>query len=388
MHIERNLSLFVCVAFVLNLAAPCVTFSQTTPFLPYPSPKELAIQAELNRWELMSNYAQGNIITKVNNAAQEVPEENQAIFTPENHALPKQENPQRDEIIELCLEYLFAMRGDQIFEVIDSQGRKISKLHYPHRGEMIFLSAEMHVLPGLSIGGKFASSHLKRTTTTDTDWLPAVDPEIWWESNSNCSAELEYYDINFFLRVLDTKRDKESRLKWDELFDFLLVKKLTFDIVVGYQHEKARYGMTDLIDTIEWWAPTSNPVSGLNSFYKVQYQGPRLGFRAQASDEKWSTKIDFAYAWLTTKGYGWWNLRDYTFEQAGTKGVGVDFSAELTYKFTRRLSAGLGYRLLVFKQEKMKESGNQPGLIYDDLDIIRNVESSISGPYTVVRFIW
>jgi len=45
----------------------------------------------------------------------------------------------RKIVIELTLEYAFAIMGDQIFEVIDSTGNRISRLTYPHRGGMLIL---------------------------------------------------------------------------------------------------------------------------------------------------------------------------------------------------------------------------------------------------------
>jgi hypothetical protein len=110
--------------------------------------------------------------------------------------------------------------------------------------------------------------------------------------------------------------------------------------------------------------------------------------RTEVSGGKYSARLSFAYSWLKTKGYGWWNLMNYAFEQIGDKGYGLDMEGELSYKLTPRISAGLGYNYFLRKQERLKESGSQPGVSYDDLDIVRNADSKIYGPYAVLRFNW
>ena len=297
--------------------------------------------------------------------------------------------------IELTMEYIFDAHGEQNFEVIDSQGRRISRLHYPHSGPIIVYKGEIRFLPRVSIGGRYGSSLFKRTTATDTDWWPPI-ADVWWESNSRTKAEVETYDVNLYYRFLDLNKEqiKEKYLSSPgicEIFDFLRinnVESIALDIFAGYQQQKGRYGTTELVDTVEWWTPVNIPYDGLDSFYKIIYQGPRLGLRGEGSFGKFNTRLSLAYAWLKTKAYGWWNKRNYSFEQNGRKGYGIDIGIETTYKLTPNFSTGVGFNYLLCKQERLTESGNLPGAVYQDLDIIRNANSRIYGLLVLLKYIW
>jgi hypothetical protein len=146
--------------------------------------------------------------------------------------------------------------------------------------------------------------------------------------------------------------------------------------------------MTDLVDTVEWWTPTYNPIPGLNSTYEVSYSGPRAGFRTKGSFGKLDTRFTLAYAWLKTEAVGYWNMRDYLFKQRGKNGRGIDMAFEATYNFTPHFSAGLGYNYSYYKQKKATECGTMPGFSYTDWDIIRNIESKIYGPSFLVKCDW
>jgi hypothetical protein len=328
------------------------------------SQKSEVVRKELDKWESSMDFVKNRNGSVVDNQAQTTPDYYN-VTTP----VVKESQDMREEIIELTIGYLSGIQGQQIFEIIDNQGRRVTKLIYPHRGAMLFFNGELRLLSRFFIGGKYGNSHFDRVTSTDTNWLPAIQPDVWWEANSRCKAELEIYDINFYLRLIDSEN-------------------LSLDVLSGYQHQKGRYGMTDLVDTVEWWNPTSVAYNGFDSFYKIIYKGPRLGLRTEVSGGKYSARLSFAYSWLKTKGYGWWNLMNYAFEQIGDKGYGLDMEGELSYKLTPRISAGLGYNYFLRKQERLKESGSQPGVSYDDLDIVRNADSKIYGPYAVLRFNW
>ena len=299
--------------------------------------------------------------------------------------------------IDLSIEYMPFVKGEQIFEVIDDVGRRISRLHYPHRGQMYFLNGEIRLLPRLSVGGKYGSSHFKKTNSTDSDWyydfIPELNDMVWNESNSRTKTEVEISDLNFYYRILDLKAEaQEEEEKQEGLLDILRLdqnnSKLLIDLILGYQWERGRYGSTDLVDTVEWWTPEYVPYNGLDSFYKIYYRGPRLGVRAQGTAGKLTTRLSFAYAWLSTKAYGWWNLVNYDFEEHGRLGYGLDFQIELDYNFTPHFQGGFGFNWFMYRQERLKESGNRPGFVYDDLDIIRNADSTIYSPKVVLRYIW
>ncbi|MDD4899125.1 MAG: hypothetical protein PHT31_00270 [Candidatus Omnitrophica bacterium] len=294
---------------------------------------------------------------------------------------------------DLAMEYGFCVQGEQTFEVIDGASRKISRLFYPNRGQMYGVKGEMGYLDKFFLGGKFDSSLFKKSYATDTDWQPATNPDIWFESHSREKAQAQLSDINFYYRLLDLNADTVRENKqFGELFDLFKMgnpnDSLIFDLLVGYQWQKSRYRTTDKIDTVEWWVPTDNPIAGEDSFYKVFYRGPRFGFRTLVTSGRFSGRMEFAYAWLTTKAYGWWNLTNNVFEQHGRNGFGIDASIELDYKITSHLMGGVAFNYFLRKQRKLKESANQPGLIYDNEDFIRNVNSILYYPSVILRYIW
>jgi hypothetical protein len=255
---------------------------------------------------------------------------------------------------------------------------------------MLMIKGRIELLPRLYFGGKYAGSHFKDTTCTDTDWIPDFDPGVWLESNSRCEPDIDIFDLNFYYTLLDlSSEEAKKKTQTKEWFDLLRVDKLSLDAFVGYQEERGYYRATDLVDTVEWWTSVYNPIPGLDSYYKVCYRGPRLGLSAEGSAGKVSTRLSFAYAWLHTAAKGWWNLMNYSFEQRGSKGYGLDVELETTYHITPNFSAGLGYNYLFYRQKRLTESGSIPGVIsYENWDIIRNVDSSIYGPSFLLRYHW
>jgi len=296
----------------------------------------------------------------------------------------------RNVAIELALEYAFCVRGNQIFEVVDEQGMRISRLHYPNRGQMYTYKGEVRFFDIVGIGGRYSSSNFSRSTATDTDWIPEITPDlIWLESHSTNKAKIESFDMNVYYRLMDINAGSSQMAR--DLFDLLRLKNgghFTLDAFAGYLEHKGRYGMTDGAWTIAWWWPVDEGIYDLNSFYKVSYKGPRFGLRAGGSSGKLATEISFAYAVLKTKAYGWWNLRDYSFEQNGKNGYGIEAGLNTSYSFTPHLALGIGLNYTYYRQKGLKESGNQPGGVYDELDIIRNVESTVYSPTLFLKYKW
>jgi len=308
----------------------------------------------------------------------------------------------RSKIIELAVAYAFAVQGQQTFEVV-LDGYKISELKYPQRGQMVTYNGEIHLTPRFSIGGKYGNSIFKNTTCTDSDWFLGYIgpdlvyiPDVWLQSNLENKAKVEIYDLNFYYRLVNLSRGREEQFYGfdSDLSKYSLpedLDSLSFDIFFGYQRQKGRYGMSEGVWRLIYWTPVDIPIDGVDSFYKVDYQGPRLGVRAEGSLGKLITTFSFAYAWLKTKGYGWWNLREYEFEQVGSNGYGLDFAIDLSYKLTPHLSAGIGFTYATLNQRKLKESGIQriPSYYsFEDLDIIRNLDNVIYAPFVVLKGTW
>jgi hypothetical protein len=406
---------FVVILAAAFLSLPFSLFAQNNiianqavPLLP----KDQLIQAELDKWEIIREYVQGENLAPGDS-------QNQITVSPETEETSEQEEnlagegyeeeamsalkakemlergkktPPRDEIIEISIDYLFSVKGQQIFEVVDDGGNRISKLFFPHRGGMLMFNGELRLSPLISVGGEFGSSDLKTVNDTDTDWVTPFNDFVWWQSNAACKVKVETWGVNMYYSVCRAKQGESQSRESKNTLDLFAVNKeggnISIDVFGGYQYQNGDYQMTDLVDTMEWWTPVYNPIGGLNSSYKITHQGPRAGFRFKGGTARCLGKFSFAYAWLNTKADGWWNLRNYSFHQVGNNGYGIDVNADLAYKITPHLLAGLGYRYLLCKQAKLKESGEQPGFSYTDWDIIRNADSALYGPYATVKFIW
>lgn len=299
--------------------------------------------------------------------------------------------------IELTVEYSFLTGGDQIFEVVDSQGRRISRLEYPHRGEMLMLKGEAGFPNSrFSIGGRFGSSSFRRKRSKDQDWLPSISGLVWLESEALTKPKIQFYDINLYynLKTLSEEDIGFASLSSERrtIYEALSIDRLSADVFLGYLYHMGRYPIVEGVTTISNYVSTYSPLSGHNSFYKVRYRGPRVGLRLRGSSGKARTELNIAYtSWLDTDAFGWWNLREYAFWQSGSSGSGIDVGLELTYSLTPSLSIGLGYHYVYLKQEKLKEQGeyyDDPYSNYNDLDIIRNVNCKIYGPSVVVKYVW
>ena len=352
----------------------------------YAAIEESGNYTEKEEKEIIRNYENRAVYREETSFAQDLEEEDAPA-----PARDKSKWSWRDMTFEAAFEYGTFLQGHQIFEVVDQAGSRISRLHYPIKGDMFIYKAEVGFLPRFSFGGRYASSNFKKTTGTDTDWLlPAIIPFVWWESNSRTKAEVDNYDVNVYFTLLDLeKKDAEGeQSQFIEKLKNAVFGLKEVDVFAGYQHQKGRYGMTDLVDTVEWWTPTYNPIPGLNSTYEVSYSGPRAGFRTKGSFGKLDTRFTLAYAWLKTEAVGYWNMRDYLFKQRGKHGRGIDMAFEATYNFTPHFSAGLGYNYSYYKQKKATECGTMPGFSYTDWDIIRNIESKIYGPSFLVKCDW
>lgn len=310
----------------------------------------------------------------------------------------KQALSERDRIIEETLSSLelelsvdcLLGRGEQTFEVIDDAGRKISRLVYPQRGKMFIANAEIRFTPEFSIGGSFGSSRFKEVVSTDTDWLPAITgSDVWWESNSSCKTQLDNYNINLYYRFLDLDSSSE-RSELNNLFRLSGDEKFSLDLFTGYQWQKGRYRTIDLKDTVENWAVVSDgAIEGEDSFYKIKYRGPRIGLRGEFSLNKWfSTRLSGYYSWLTTKAFGWWNLRDYSFWEEGSGGNAVGLNLEMIFHFTPNWFLGAGYKYDYYSQKEMTESGLEAGVRYSGADIIRDADNKLYGPTFKIGCNW
>jgi hypothetical protein len=309
----------------------------------------------------------------------------------------------RNIAVEITLEFLFT-QGNQTFEVIDeTTGARISKLDYPLRGEIPIIKGEVTFLPRVSVGGKFATSTLRKKQSSDEDWdfwgwHNAVWSHIDYQvTNQYSKSKVEFYDLNLYYNLFDSVRDSPESLaaSRSKAYNNFLIDDFSLDVFGGYQSYRGRYRtfdpMTQSLRFVggSWWYDTTLPADiGLDSFYKIEYKGPRLGLRAAGSKGKVTTKINLSGAWLTTKAYGYWNLRDYYFSQTGKNGLGMALEIQTAYALTPSFSCGFGYDFYSYTQKKLKESGAYPGFSYSDADIIRNADCKVYGPKLLFKYIW
>ena len=277
--------------------------------------------------------------------------------------------------LELSFEYMLA-RGEQGFQVVIG-GSKISELEYPIEGPMYIFNGEARFLPWLSVGGRYGMSNFDDTEWTDTDWAFGLE-----QAKGDCTAETHLFDANLYYRFVDWARDDMD----EELRSWLLADNFYADIFAGWQYQKSHFRMTNGRWT---FPPPVEPIPGLNSTYDVEYYGPRLGLRVAGSKyDKFSSSLSIAYAWITTKAEGWWNLRDFSFHQEGDGGSALDINFDLFYHPIPNWFLGVGFNYMGWWQDEAKESGSQPGSSYSGWDIIRNVDSEIYGPTFTIGCIW
>ena len=268
------------------------------------------------------------------------------------------------------------MRWKTSFPVAPGSGA--SELVFPQDGNMGILSAEygtwrkFFANASLGIGSNSG-------TSSDSDWLYGfglADP-LFSVSTQDCSSEPLLWDINLGYRLLDKPE---------------LNTEPTFDIFVGYQHEKSKFKMTNGYQTVATppFTPPVGPIAGLDSTYKITYRGPRIGIRGNFKPApRWLLGGSFAYAWLTTEGKGYWNLRApvNTFTHSGGKGEGIDANVGVGYTFARipDLSLRLDYRYL-----KMENKGGGCSEEWDPTGIVHwdYAKSTFQGPILLVAYKW
>ncbi|MFC1658883.1 hypothetical protein ACFL1D_05830 [Candidatus Omnitrophota bacterium] len=315
--------------------------------------------------------------------------------------------------IELAIEICFVTGGEQSFELfndydIDGDLDLVSRLEYPHRGPIFMLKGEVGFLSRFFVGGKYGRSDFRRRDCSDEDWN-IFDP--LWPNGSDAfvdyqitkqasKSRVEFFDFNVYYRLLDLKEDEgyqgQERLPSEEsLFNYLTIESFSLDIFSGYQYHKGRYRMLDPLreflreDEGTWYYAAGLPDNiGLNSFYKVRYKGPRIGVRAEGSRGKFTSRLRLAYAWLKTKAYGWWNLRELSFWQTGDNGYGIEAGLEVAYALTPSFSAGLGYNYFYCHEGRLELSAVESGVPWPAGAEVRNVNSKIHGPSFILKYTW
>ncbi len=297
--------------------------------------------------------------------------------------------------MDITLEYLFS-DGKQQFVVINPDGSNLSRLKYPNEGRIPVVKGEVKA-GRFALGGRLGGIALDRENSTDEDWgLPfdidndgMDEPTDYNIATQSTKSSVRFWDANLYYTLLDNlSPEQEARQIW-------LLDRFSLDIFGGYQWFRGRYAMVDpeesffILADDQWYYDAGLPANeGLDSPYKITYQGPRGGLRVTGVKGRVTTKLSVALAHLKTKAHGYWNLRDYNFWQYGKDGFGVDIQAESTYALTRHWSLGIGYDFFGLYQKKMKETGILPGSEYYDEDMIRDANNQVYGVSLLLKYIW
>lgn len=288
-----------------------------------------------------------------------------------------------DANFKMDLEYQF-VSGENSFLLVDpNDGTNMSKLTFPTKGGMAVANMEAKILPRFFAGGRFGISNLDVATSQDEDWDLLLDGDYYY-TKQRTKNEAQLWDANIYYRMFDwSRQDLDDYLK-----DMFLVDRLYVDIFGGYQYYKGRATMIDPI-VHEYWEVLGVPVIddtseqswGLNSHYETIRKGPRLGVRLGGSlTEKLSSNLSFAYAWLDTKSYGNWNLRNFNWTHESGDGYGFNFDLEALYHLAPDWYLGAGYHYLYYVDENLLYSGDQPSGSFKDLDIARDSKVVAYGP--------
>ena len=125
----------------------------------------------------------------------------------------------RNISMELSLDYMFSIHGDQRFEVWsdvvgDENQEMISRLIYPYRGYMAVFNGQVGFWDKFFIGGRYGNSQFQHNICTDEDWnfwalhngtLKWIDYQV---TKQDCMPKVGFFDINLYYRLLDLDREK------------------------------------------------------------------------------------------------------------------------------------------------------------------------------------
>lgn len=203
--------------------------------------------------------------------------------------------------------------------------RGASELYYPQNGTYVIGTYE-NSLP--------KKQSLRIETGIMNSINPAIGSDTDWENQA--SAAKWYYG--------------EFTSRGSSMFinaDWVHKKTAHLERYYGYSYRYNSFNMTDGTYYLVNNVPQSPPlqVGGLDSTYKMIYQGPHIGWKYTApSRGKLTPVATLSYTPLAyVHGRGWWNLRSLDFTHIGP-GQMLDTSLALRYSPTSSTAFILGYR--------------------------------------------
>ncbi|MBN3039777.1 MAG: hypothetical protein JW867_01480, partial [Candidatus Omnitrophica bacterium] len=377
---------------------------QTSP-QDYLTSEDYLSRQEMAERELRNKIKESNIrsdqirVEAVNQARADFLEQKEKVekVEKENKTRSRQEiikQTLEDARIKIDTEYMFTA-GEQSFEIINSNGGKLSKLTFPIEGGMGIVNAEAKVYPNVFISARYATSNFDKKTSKDEDWnyMSGSTYVNYQISEQDTKNRAEYWDANLYYRFLDLTKDDLG----DYLSNLFIVDRLYLDVFGGYQQYKARHTMIApatkfLLQMADgsWWTTDLSSYNRLNSQYEVTYKGPRIGLRVGGSiTEKLSSNISMSYAWLQTKSHGCWNLRNFNWWHKGD-GLGTGFTTDIEalYHFTPNFFLGAGFHYIYQKHKDLLYTGVGSGSDFHDLDQAREEKMVLYGPSLKLGYRW
>ena len=234
-----------------------------------------------------------------------------------------------------------------------------STLDYQKMNTVLNLfSAEVSILKGFSVEFEYGDNKFSNGKCFDHDWIHAphnilylLNDAVWVQPNyrdfsesvSEIDGTTKLSSINMYFRIYKNSLKKS-------MYEYNI--RHTVDLYLGYgwHEEKIRMfnGYQTLSPNVFLPTPPVGPFLGLNSTYKMNWRGLRIGFREQSQFSKvLSMNGKFAIGpFMIYNGEGYWNLRS-DFANPGfihsSKGVLFELSADLEWNFWKEFQCNIGY---------------------------------------------
>jgi len=205
-------------------------------------------------------------------------------------------------------------------------------------------SVDLALLHNVRISGRYGSGDIDDGELTDSDFLSVSTPFEstgnikFSESKSDTDGDTEFYDINVHYELPE---------KW---YPKLLSHA---EVFLGYEYYSDELHMMNGVQTVSdgFFAPPVGPFGGLDSTYDFEWEGVRLGARAEYNPHpKVSVGVTLAVlAVLDYSGEGFWNLRREfrrqapNYEHEADSGEGLDVSVDLEYFPWENVGIRVGY---------------------------------------------
>ncbi len=234
-----------------------------------------------------------------------------------------------------------------------------STLNYKEINTVLNLfSMEVSVLKGFSVEFEYGDNKFSNGKCFDHDWLHATN-NILYLYNDAVWIQPSHKDFSESVSEIDGTTKLSSINMYFSIYKNSLKRSMyeyninhTVDLYLGYSWYEENIRMFNGYQTLstDVFLPTPpvGPFSGLNSTYKMNWRGLRVGFREQSQfSEVLSMNGKFAFGpFMIYNGEGYWNLRSDFANPSfahSSRGILFELSANLEWKFWKSVCCGIGY---------------------------------------------